>query len=99
MAKVIYKYDFGAIPSALSDVTIQMKAWAKIVHVDNQHDHLVAWALVEEDMDNVYRHFYLCWTGPGNSPPEGAKYVGTGQFQGGNYVLHLFEKVRIDLEI
>jgi len=92
MARVIYKYDLGGVPSALSDVTIEMKEGAEILYVANQHDRMVMWALVEEYADDAVRDFYLCWTGPGNTPPDNSEYVGTGIFQNGNYVLHVFEK-------
>ena len=88
MAKTIYKYELKP-----ADVqTIMMPQHAQILTVQNQHDKVNVWALVESDPLHIQSPvtFYIVGTGNDASEAEHKKYLGTVQLAEGAYIFHVF---------
>jgi len=88
LMKTIFKYTLTG-PSC----EILMPKDAEILHVGEQHPHLVIWALVDkkyiEEQVTENRFFYIQATGEDFSD-EGLSFVGTVQASNG-LVWHIFE--------
>lgn len=72
---------------------ISMSKTARLLAVQNQSENLVLWALVSDDDPLiVWRTFHAVLTGEEIAPEIYRRYVGTTQFLGGSYVVHVFEE-------
>jgi hypothetical protein len=75
---------------------IDMPSGAAVLSVQMQHGEPVVWALVDPAAPPTKKHFRLVVTGEELTQRELAdlKYVGTYQAEGGNFIGHVFEKIR-----
>lgn len=69
---------------------IEMPLDSEILSVQNKHGRMVIWALTEPSKPVEVRTFIKVLTGFEMNEPT-ARYIGTVQFDDGNYVNHLFE--------
>ncbi len=96
--KAIYKYQIPAEPGRHE---IRMPYDCRIISVQAQRDYISLWAIVWPDMTHVYpvgvnphRMFRVVMTGEKFEPQLDARdqYLATVQFDGGAFVLHVFEE-------
>jgi len=75
--------------------TIGIRKGARLLHVDNQHDLPVLWAVVDPDQPDEPRTFMVVATGENFTEDvyDDTRYVGTVLLQSGRFVLHVFEIV------
>ena len=77
--------------------TIKMPKGAEIltVQTDQKNNHPTIWALVDTEADTEDRHFEWFGTGHRIHVDMGIerKYVGTYQYQRGEFVGHIFERI------
>ena len=73
---------------------VPMPVGAKILSVQNQHEKLTVWFECDPRAGREERHLKLVHTGSEFSRPVNDAYLGTVQFGGGAYVLHVYEVVR-----
>lgn len=95
--KTIWKYS-TLIDGQFSDkFTILMPKSAEILCVqrDEKNNHPTIWALVDPEAEVEERHFELYGTGHKISTDMGIerKYIGTYQYQRGEFVGHIFERL------
>jgi hypothetical protein len=74
---------------------IKMPKGAEIltVQVDEKNNHPTIWALVDTEADVEYRNFVLVGTGNPIGTLVDKKYIGTYQYQRGEFVGHIFELI------
>jgi hypothetical protein len=70
---------------------IEVPGHAELLTVREQHEKLCVWFKCNPDNEMTKRRVAIVFTG--EAAPEGARYVGTGFLQGGNLVLHVFERI------
>lgn len=86
---MIYKYQLG-----LYGITeLLLPEGAQILSVQNQRGHLVLWADVNRQASDITRKFMAVVTGS-NPPERKNQFIGTVQFDNGNYVVHVFEVLK-----
>lgn len=98
MSYTIHKYTLD--PSSVGKVeAIEMHDDARVISFQNQLDPYdrqevpVIWVLESPDRPKVLFPFKLAMTGeqvPGGEERAVERYLGTAQFDGGRFVLHLF---------
>lgn len=81
----IYKYPLEV--AAMQ--TIPLPIGATILHFANQFETPVVWALVDTEAPTEYIVFHMVGTGH-RMPNSYCVYIGSAQFQGGEFVWHLF---------
>lgn len=88
--KTVHKW-----PLVISHIQwIEMPEEAQILSLQVQHGTPHIWALVDPEKPATQRRFFEMY-GTGNSiAPDPGPYVGTFQLNGGNFVLHVFEKLQ-----
>lgn len=89
---------FSTVTDGFKDkFTITMPKGAEIltVQIDQKNNHPTIWAIVETDNELEDRYFELLTTGGYIHGDMGIsrKYIGTYQYQKGEFVGHLFERV------
>lgn len=85
----IHKYQLTTDDTVID---LALPVGSEILSVANQRDILVLWARVSED-DKMRMHKLALCTTNGTCPvPEDARFIGTALFQGGAYVVHVFER-------
>ena len=88
--KTIYEY-----PIPIGDnFLIEMPIGAKILTVQTQNDVPQLWASVDTEQFFETRYFSLFGTGHRISDDFNGVYIGTFQIDGGQFVFHLFERVK-----
>lgn len=72
---------------------IEMPKGSVILTVQNQHNSLCMWVLVDREAEKETRHFEVFGTGHPikHDATMNRKYIGTYQLQGGSLVFHVFE--------
>jgi len=87
----IYKYRVERVDHPV----IQMPKGAHVLTFQNQREEPCIWAIVDPEVETEPRVFLLAGTGhPFPEDPTSVRHLGTAQFNGGNLVFHLFEKIR-----
>lgn len=71
--------------------SLSMPDGAKVLSVQNQREALTLWALVDEGAVRVQRDFMSVMTGAISPLSHLQPFIGTVQFDGGNFVVHVFE--------
>jgi hypothetical protein len=95
--RTVYKYALNLHKAIYHGemFVISMHRGALLMSVQNQHDKLVIWALVDNDLPLVNRNFIVYYTGEEIPFLESAfrsqKYISSVQIMGGDYVFHVFE--------
>lgn len=89
--KVIYKYE---LPESQTKCIIEMPEGAKVLTVNLQFNALCIWALVDITKPYETREFYVTGTGHPGDFSNQYKYIDTVQFSGGQYIYHIFEKLK-----
>lgn len=86
--KSVWKYQLSQ-----SEITLRMPKGAEILTAQIQRGAgLVLWALVEpEELALESRKFFVATTGELLQATAEWVYVGTVQYDGGQYVVHIFE--------
>jgi hypothetical protein len=78
--------------------TLQMPIGAEIltIQTDQKNNHPTIWALVDPESEVEDRHFELYGTGHSIEDDAGVerKYIGTYQYQKGEFVGHIFEIIK-----
>jgi len=91
--KKIFKY---RIPF-LDFTEVSMPTGAKILEVQNQDESLCVWAEVDPDTPMMERRFFHVYRTGHNMYEECEEtYLGTAQFQRGEYVFHLYEVIAVN---
>lgn len=86
----VFKY---AVQPRLAPTTIAMPFGAKIIHVGQQNNVPMLWALVDPNADlTETRDFFASPTG--TVVPDRSTYLGTAHLYGGDIVAHIFEAYR-----
>lgn len=90
--EVVHKFPlslggWGVAPTVKHQLA--MPGGAVVLALQLQHDVPTLWAQVDPKNRAVTRIFE--WVGTGCEVPDGGKYVGTVQLQGGAFVFHLYE--------
>ena len=97
MKKTIWKYSTLIDGKFIDKFTIKMPKSAEIlcVQTDEKNNHPTIWALVDPEAEEEERDFELFGTGHSINFDMGAerKYIGTYQYQRGEFVGHLFERI------
>jgi len=96
MNKTIYKY--STIENGFQErFKISMPKGAEIlcIQIDKKNNHPTIWALVDPNEEKEERHFELFGTGHPIPMDMGIerKYIGTYQYQKGEFVGHIFERL------
>ena len=99
MIKVIYKYPLFKNNMVSSTINIVMPENAEILYleIDNKTNMPCIWALVNPRNKLVVRYFEIFGTGleiEYNSKSH-KKYIGTFQYLSGQFIMHVFEKIKI----
>lgn len=69
---------------------VQMPRGAKILSVQAQSNRAILWYLCDSEAPMEDRTIVRVVTG--DAPPEGVLFIGTVQLDGGNFVVHIFER-------
>lgn len=85
--RVIWKFPFPV----QDDITIEMPAFAEILHVDVQNGVPTLWAIVDPQHVNDKRTFHLYGTGHEMHIDTNEKHIGSFLMYDGSLVFHLFE--------
>lgn len=85
----IFKYPLQATSGAVQSIFLPVGS--ELLTVQLQYGTPSAWFMVDPDAEKRDRSFVFIMTGHG--VPDGLRYVQTFQFDGGDFVLHLFEGV------
>lgn len=97
MKKTIWKYSTLIDGKFIDKFTIKMPKSAEIlcVQTDEKNNHPTIWALVDPETEEEERDFELYGTGHEIPLDMGIerKYIGTYQYQRGEFVGHLFERI------
>jgi hypothetical protein len=97
MNKTIWKFSTLVEGTFLGKFSLQMPKGAQILslQVDQKNNHPTIWALVDPNADVEERYFELFGTGTEVYEDMGIerKYIGTYQYQRGEFVGHLFERL------
>jgi hypothetical protein len=97
MNRTIWKYSTIEYGFAKS-FTILMPKGAEILTIqrDEKNNHPTIWAMVDPDAEKEERNFELLGTGHEISFDMGIerKYIGTYQYQNGEFVGHIFERIK-----
>lgn len=91
--KTIWKYELN-----FEEFTkIEMPKGAEILTVQTQYNKPCLWALVDPEVEKETRTLELIGTGMKVYQDDGyeRKYIGTYQYQKGEFVGHVFEYIRI----
>ncbi len=72
-------------------VEFVMPMGARVLSVGAQNDSLCLWALVDEHAPPRSRTFRVAGTGHPLDQSSANRFVGTVQFTGGSFVVHVFE--------
>ena len=87
-------WKFSVPPDAQIDGFDQvMPEGAEIIHAAEQHGQFSFWAIIDSAALKVKRRFRIYGTGEWLNSKSNLKYIGTGQFERGKLVFHLFEEV------
>ncbi len=86
MSSRILKYHLDVTREAQP---IVMKAGARVVAVDNQHEHVTLWAETDDEAEPATLIFYV--VGTGWDVPSNCDHRGTAILLGGQYVWHVYE--------
>lgn len=91
MAHTIYKYELE--PAAVQ--IIYLPAFAQVLSVNNQHDKMVVYALVDVFPETVKEpiEFRIVGTGNDASGIDGSTFLGTVSLNHGALMFHTFYKV------
>lgn len=81
---MIYKYELNKYGSQI----VVMPKGSVVLSVQNQRGELVLWAETIDTVATERRKFVAFITG---MPAPNGKYLGTVQFDGGDYVVHVYE--------
>jgi hypothetical protein len=97
MNKIIWKYSTLLDNTFKESFSLYMPKGAEIltIQIDQKNNHPTIWAIVDPEAESETRWFELFGTGhtiPENMGVE-RKYIGTYQYQRGEFVGHLFEKI------
>lgn len=97
MKKTIWKYSTLIDGKFIDKFTIKMPKSAEIlcVQTDEINNHPTIWALVDPEAEEEERDFELYGTAHEIPLDMGIerKYIGTYQYQRGEFVGHLFERI------
>lgn len=97
MSKVIWKYDTLVGGTFKESFTLEMPKGAEIVtvQIDQKNNHPTIWAIVDPNAELETRYFELFGTGFPIYDDIGIerKYIGTYQYQNGEFVGHIFERI------
>ena len=85
--KTVWKFQ---LPTE-AEFSLLLPKGAKLLHVGQQLNAPVLWALVDTDADSEHRHFRLTGTGH-EVEGDNLDYIGTTDIMDGRIVLHLFER-------
>lgn len=86
--KVVHKFTL----LIKDEQTIKMPVGTEILSIQNQHDSLCIWALVDTQQSQFQlRTFRIYGTGHPIEVMNGHDYIGSVQFDGGFLVWHVFE--------
>jgi len=90
--KKIYKYEIKP-----DELRVEMPQGAKIVHVDNQREHLCLWAEIDPDAPVEVRQFAVFPTGGHipEYPDVTVKHLGTVNVKDGFFIFHVYEVIKI----
>ena len=95
MGKIIWKYSTLQNGSFKDYFSLYMPKGAEIltVQIDQKNNQPTVWAMVDPEAEQETRTFELF--GTGHTIPTGVerKYIGTYQYQNGEFVGHLFERI------
>ena len=95
--KTIYKYSTLPDDEFRERFTLNMPKGAEIltVQVDQKNNVPSIWAMVDTEAPSEERHFELFGTGYEIPVDIGVerKYIGTYQYQRGDFVGHIFERI------
>lgn len=97
MSKVIWKY--STLPNGIfkESFTLGMPKGAEIltVQIDQKNNQPTIWVLVDPNAELETRYFELYGTGSSLYGDMGIerKYIGTYQYQRGEFVGHIFERI------
>jgi hypothetical protein len=92
MDKVIYKYDLGLIDGIQP---LMLPLYSDVLTVQDQSGHLQLWALINEgELMREKRFFEVFGTGHIVPNHGNRKYISTVQMDAGNYVFHIFERLK-----
>lgn len=84
---VIYRYEVGLrLPDVLMPVGAEVISAAPARSGRAAYD---VWAIVDPDAPQETRRFHVVATGA--VAPTGARFLATMPYEGGRYILHLFE--------
>ena len=86
--KTIYKYELPIN----DEVTLDMPSGAEILCVQEQHQQVMLWAVVNHDNPVAEKRFYMRGTGHPMYEAENANYISSVQLSGGALVFHVFEQ-------
>jgi hypothetical protein len=88
MTQQIHKYDL----SFKDTQRVMMPRGAVVLSVQNQYGNLTLWARVDTQEEHVEHGFLVLCTGqPMPEPEELGRFVGTVQFHGGGFIVHVFD--------
>lgn len=88
----IWKYVVPVNVLTVSATTVfHIPSSARFLHCREQHEGIAMWFLVNPDKERVDRKFQLFGTGHALPAMRDKVYYGTGIFDDGHLVLHLFE--------
>lgn len=88
--RTIYKYTLPDPDAARRSRTLTIPADAVPLTVQIQHNYPVLWMLVDDQREPEEITVHLIQTGERTPDLDQMTYVGTLQFNGGYYVLHVF---------
>lgn len=88
--RTVYKYP---IP-VRDEIILDLPAGAEVIHVDQQDEQTMLWALVDPDAPKVFRRFRLAETGHPLGDDDVLHHVGSYMLMNGALVFHLFEAVK-----
>jgi hypothetical protein len=97
MSKIIWKYSTLLDNTFKESFSLYMPKGAEIltVQIDQKNKHPTIWAMVNPEAEPEERWFELFGTGHTIHEDMGIerKYIGTYQYQRGEFVGHLFERI------
>lgn len=95
MKKTVWKFllrQYGPLPPTVEELTINMPAGAKVLHVGVQDSDLMLWALVDPDALPEPRNLVIAGTGHLFDLPPSGLHLGSAQTR--SFVWHVFETRR-----
>ena len=85
--KTVFKYE---LPMG-DEVRVKMPAFARVLSVGVQYEHLFVWALVDKDVPELHKTFRIAGTGHPIEDVDKWNFIGTVQMASGQLIFHIFE--------